>query len=121
MGITQTNPGSPLTVAGGSGGKLYANNTISTTPQVVVAANPFRQTLIFHNPGDVDIFVAPSVVLNSSGANVALTPSTSALGGCFRLYANGGTLQITGECQGAWQAFSASGATKPLTIMDSNV
>ena len=120
MGIIQTGPGSPLAFSSASGGKVYAFNTLSTTPQQVVAANPSRQQITFHNPGDVDIFVAPGTVLNSSGSAVALSPTTSALGGCFRVYANGGSLTIQGECQTAWQAFSASSTGKPLTIMDSN-
>lgn len=120
MGIIQTNPGSPLTIAGGSGAKLYAFNNLSTTPAQVVAANTARQSLTFHNPGTVDIFIAPVTVVNT-GSQVALTPSTVALGGCFRVYANGGSLTITGECQGAWQAFAASSTGNPLTIMESNV
>lgn len=103
-----------------SGGKVYAYNTISTAPQVVAPVNTNRQQITFHNPGDVDIFVAPALVL-VAGASVALVPTTVALGGCWRIFANGGTLVISGECQGAWQAFSASGVTKPLTVMDSNL
>lgn len=106
--------------ASASGGKIYAYNNVSTAPAVVAPANTGRMKIIFHNPGTVDIFIAPSVVLNSSGSNVALVPSTAALGGCWRVFANGGTLEITGECQGAWQAFSASAASNPLTVMDSN-
>lgn len=113
--------GGSQTYSTASGGKIRAFNDISTAPQVVAAANPARQRIIFHNPGDVDIFIAPSVAVNSSGSNVTLTPTTAALGGCWRVFANGGSLEITGECQGAWQAFSASGATKPLTVMDSNI
>lgn len=100
-----------------NGGKVFAFNNISTAPQQVVAGNPNRQKITFHNPGDVDIFVAPAIT--ATGA--ILTPSTAALGGCFRIFANGGTLEISGECQVAWQAFSASGVTKPLTVMDSNL
>ena len=77
---------------------------------------------MFHNPGPNDIFVAPSYV-QTTGSNVALAPSNAALGGCFRVYGNGGTLVIEGECQGAYQAFAATGAgaTNPLTVMDSNI
>lgn len=119
MALIVSGVGGPSTFASASGGKVYAYNNISTTPATVVAANPQRQKVTFHNPGDVDIFIAPQYVVNT-GANVALAPTTSALGGCWRVYANGGTLEITGECQGAWQAFSASGSSKPLTVMDSN-
>jgi hypothetical protein len=39
-----------------------------------------------------------------------------------RVYGNGGTLDITGECQGAWQALANTGAgsSNPLTVIDSN-
>lgn len=100
-----------------SGGKVTAINNLSTAPATVVAANPTRQRIIFHNPGDVDIFVGPVVL----GSGSTLVPSTVALGGTFRVFSNGGTLEVTGECQGAWQAFTVSGVGKPLTIMDSNI
>jgi hypothetical protein len=120
MGIV-TGPGSPQTFSSASGGKVYAFNNISTTPQQVIAGNPNRQKLTFHNPGTVDIFVAPATALNSSGQAVALVPTISLLGGCFRVFSNGGTLAIQGECQTAWQAFSASSSALPLTVMDSNL
>ncbi len=103
-----------------SGGKVYAYNNLSTTPEVVAPANPQRTSITFHNPGTVDAFIAPQYVVNT-GSQVALTPTTSALGGCFRVYANGGQLVIGGECQGQWQAFSASASCNPLTVVDSNV
>lgn len=112
--------GAPGSVGPTSGGKVYAFNNLTTTPGVVAPANQFRQAITFHNPGTVDIFVAPSLV-QTSGSNAALTPTTSALGGCFRVYANGGDRTISGECQGAWQAFSASAAGNPLTVIDTNV
>lgn len=102
-----------------SGGKVYAYNNISTVPSVVAPANTSRRKITFHNPGDVDIFIAPSQQY-SAGALSTLTPTTAALGGCFRVFANGGTLSVEGECQGAWQAFSASSNGKPLTVMDTN-
>lgn len=119
MTLVTAGPGAALVFASASGGKVYAYNNISTTPAQVAPANTGRQKITFHNPGDVDIFIAPAYVINT-GSQVALTPSTSALGGCWRVYANGGALEINGECQGAWQAFSASGSGKPLTVMDSN-
>lgn len=119
MGIIQTNPGSPLTIAGGSGQKIGAYNALNTTPAQVAAANPSRQSITFHNPGTVDVFIAP-VYIQTSGSDVAFSPTTSALGGCFRVYANGGSLTISGECNKAWQAFAASGTGNPLTVMESN-
>jgi hypothetical protein len=55
-------------------------------------------------------------------SNVALVPTNAALGGMTRVYGNGGTLDITGECQGAWQALAvtSAGSTNPLTVIDSN-
>lgn len=109
--------GTPNAFASASGGKVYAYNNISTAPSVVAPINSSRQKITFHNPGDVDIFIAPSVLYDGT----ALVPTTAALGGCFRVFANGGTLVIEGECQKAWQAFSASSNSKPLTVMDSNI
>lgn len=105
-----------------SGGKIYAFNNLSTAPQQVAPANVSRTRITFHNPGDVDIFIAPAVALSpTTGSNVTLTPTTSALGGCWRVFANGGTLEVSGECSGAWQGFSASSTGKALTVMDSNL
>lgn len=104
-----------------SGGKIYAFNDVNTTPRVCAPSNPGRVRIIFHNPGDVDIFIAPLVVINgNTGSDAVLAPTTSVLGGCWRVFANGGSLEISGECQAYWQAFSASGSGKPLTVMDSN-
>lgn len=120
MGIV-TGPGGPQAFSSASGGKVYAFNNISTAPLVVVAANTSRQKITFHNPSDVDIFVGPSTVLNAAGSSVALVPAVATPGGCFVVFANGGTLVVEGECQGAWQAFSRTSNTKALTVMDSNV
>lgn len=115
-----TGVGSPGTVSAASGGFFLAFNNISTTPQQVLGQNPARQSVTFHNPGTVDIFVAPAFVQNT-GADVALVPSNSALGGCFRVYANGGSLTLTGEVQKPFQAFAATGSTNALTVVPCNV
>lgn len=123
MGIISTGPGSPLAFSAASGGKVYDYYTIAEASVITVApANPSRQKITFHNPGISDIFIAP-IYVQGSGTDTVLVPSNTALGGCFRLYGNGGTLVIDGECQGAWQAFSVtgSGSANPLTVMDSNV
>lgn len=123
MGIIQTNPGSPGTVAGASGGKVYAFNTVTNANNIPVApANPSRNSITFHNPSaSVDIFVSPTTALNLvNGAAAPLTPTLAALGGTFRIFA-GATLTITGECQTAWQALAANGTTNPLTVSDSNI
>lgn len=129
MGIIATGPGSPLAFSSASGGKVFGYNNISESAALVVAqANPSRQRIRFHNPGSSDIFIAPSNVQNVLGtapttpSDVALALSNAALGGAIRVYGNGGTLEIEGECQGAWQALAVTGAgtTNPLTVIDSN-
>ena len=123
MGLIATGPGSPLAFSSASGGKVYAFNNINETTNTLVApANTQRQKIMFHNPGSNDIFISP-VLVQTTGSSVTLTPSNAALGGTFRVYANGGTLAVEGECQGAWQALAVTGAgtTNPLTVMDSNL
>ena len=115
-----TGVGSPGTVSAASGGFALAFNNISTTPQQVLGFNPTRRRMVFHNPGTVDIFICPLYVDNT-GSDVVLSPTTTTYGGCFRLYANGGTLELTGEVQKPWQALAISGTTNPLTILVSNV
>jgi hypothetical protein len=113
-----------------SGGKVYAFNNLGTTPILVAPANPQRAGITFDNPGAVDIIVFPlqvqalnSVPANlttSSISNVTLTPTTSALGGGYRIFANGGSRTFTGECQGQWQALAVSSTNNPFTVTDTN-
>src|SRR5712671_1269023 len=123
MGIIQTNPGSPGANAAASGGKIYAYNTVTNANNISVApANPQRNSITFHNPGPNDIIVSPTQALSlATGTYVTLTPTTGALGGGFRVFGNGGSLTVTGECQQAWQALALVGTTNPLTVMDSNI
>lgn len=108
------------TYSAANGGKIYLFNDVSTALLQVAPASPTRQQITFHNPGAVDIFVAPaSAVFN--GSNIVFNPSNALLGGCFRVFGNGGTLVITGECQIAWRAFALSGTLNPFTVMDSNI
>jgi hypothetical protein len=127
MGIITTGPGSPLTTSSASGGKTYGYNNITDAQNTIVAnANPQRQEITFHNPGTVDIFVSQTVIQNILGtaptqpSDVAFVPTTSAFGGTYRVFANGGQLTVKGECQKAWQALAASGTTNPLTVTESN-
>lgn len=115
-----TGVGSPGTLSYASGGFTVALNNLTTTPQQVLGNNPARRKITVHNPGTVDAFFAQTTMQNT-GVDVALNPTTAALGGCFRVYANGGTLVIDGECNKSWQAFSLSGSGNPLTVMVSNV
>lgn len=129
MGTIIGGVGGPLAFSSASGGKIYGYNNINESAAIVVAnSNPQRQRIRFHNPGANDIFIAPVNVQNVIGvaptqpSDVPLIPSNAALGGCIRVYGNGGTLDITGECQGGWQAFAAvgGGSFNPLTVIDSN-
>lgn len=122
--------GASGTVSSASGGKIYAYNNISEiAARVVAQANPSRRKITFHNPGGSDLFIAPSFCQNVIGtaptqpSDVALTITNSALGGTRRIFSNGGTLEVSGECQGAWQALAVTGAgtTNPLTVEDSNI
>lgn len=122
-----------------SGGKVYAFNNLGTTPEVVAPANQQRTFITFDNPGAQDIIVFPCFVqavnpswTNASTlqnavagqvslSNVALAPTTSILGGGYRIYANGGSRTFVGECQGAWQALAVNGSNNAFTVTDSNV
>ena len=120
MGIISTGPGSPLAFSSASGGKVYAYNTIgNVTPVQVAPANTQRQKITFHNPGTIDLLIFPQYV-QTTGSNVAAPTTVAAKGGAFLVYANGGTLSIEGECQGAWMALSVSSTGNPITVMDSN-
>ena len=110
------------TYTNASGGKVYGYTSIGTTPQVVALPNPSRQKITFHNPGGNDILVAPSVASNYiTGAQTPFVPTTTLYGGCFRVFGNGGTLVIEGECQIGWQAFALTGSANQFTVMESNI
>jgi hypothetical protein len=102
--------------AGASGGKVTPVNNVGTGVAQVVAQNAQRQTLTFANPGTVTVYVGPTKDANGN----TITPTLAALGGTFPVFA-GGLLVIAGECQQAWQALAASGASNPLTVMESNL
>lgn len=120
--------GGSIAVGPTSGGKVYAFNNLSTTPEVVAQVNPQRNTITFHNPGPVGFWVAPVVVQNAANnaptqqqlTDNPLSPTTSALGGCWYVYPNGGQVTFSGETQKAWQAFSATGSGNPCTVSESN-
>lgn len=114
--------GGSQTYSSASGGKVYSYTSITTAPTPVAPPNPARQKITFHNPGAVDIFVGPAVISNiNTGVQSAFAPTIVNYGGCFRVFANGGTLVIDGECAVGWQAFSVSGSGNQFTVMDSNV
>lgn len=120
MGIISTSPGSPSAIGATSGGKVYGFNALdAVTPTVVAPANSSRQKLDFHNPGTIDVIVFPSLI-QTSGSSAANGATVAAKGGAFLVYANGGVLTVSGECQGEWKALAVSGTGNPLTVMDSN-
>ena len=114
MGTIISYVGSPGTVGPANGGKLTAANP-GTSGAQVLAANPARQSIIFHNPGPTNVFVYP--LLNATGG--ANAPTNVNPAGAF-IVMPGGLLTISGECQGAWGAFGAS-ASNDLSIMETNV
>lgn len=122
--------GGALAFSGAAGGRIFGFNNIDESAAIVVAqANPVRFRIRFHNPGTNDLFIAPVNVQNDlvtapmQPKDHPLTLDNSHLGGAIRLFANGGTLDISGECQGAWQALAITGAgtTNSLTVIDSNI
>ena len=104
---------------------ILAYNNIGTSPVTVIGINSGRKKLTFHNPGliagSVDVVVFPLTVLQNTpgGASVALTPTTAALGGGFRIFAAGGDRVIEGQAaKQGWQALSLSGSGNSLTVME---
>jgi len=100
---------------------ISAFSAIGTTVAPLVGANPSRTKITFHNPGTIDIVVFPTTVLQGTagGGSVALAPTTSLLGGGFRVFANGGEVTREGAAaRQAWQVLSVSGSGNPLTVME---
>jgi hypothetical protein len=114
MAAINTIVGFPGTISSASGGKVTAAAP-SPVGQQVVGLNTARQSLIFHNPGTVALFVYPTV--NAAGG--VNSPSNTSLQGSFQVLP-GGMLTVTGEIQTPWGAFSASGVGS-LTISESNI
>jgi hypothetical protein len=96
---------------------VTAINNIGTSVSSIIGANPSRNSINFHNPGTVDIIVFPTFVLTATPSPFA--PTLSALGGGYRIFANGGDRTVTGNvaCQ-AWQALAVSSSNNPLTITE---
>jgi hypothetical protein len=96
-------------------------NNIGTSPVSIISASPTRKKLTFHAPGANDIIVFPTTVLAGTpgGGSITLAPSLAALGGGFRIFANGGLTTIEGRiARQAWQALSVAGANQPLTVTE---
>ena len=116
MGIIQTGPGSPLAFGPTSGGKVTPVNNLAVVFVLVVAANPSRQSITFHNPGTNSLYIG----MMTTVIGTAFNPLLNSLGGTFLLLP-GATMTFTGECQLAWGAMAATGSQNPLTVMESNV
>ena len=113
----QISAGGAQTIGPASGGKVTAiNNLTSVSNTQVIGPNPARVSITFHSPGAIDIYVSPIKDVNGN----TLAPSLASLGGTYHVFA-GGDRTLVGECQGAFQAFSASGVSQPLTVSESNV
>jgi hypothetical protein len=106
--------GAPGTASVTANGGL-SSAIVGVSGAQVVAGNPARQSIRFHNPGGGNLFVYP--VSNAAGA--PNTPSNANPAGAF-VVMPGGLLTVGGECQGAWGSFAAN-ASSPLTIMESNL
>lgn len=111
-------PGAPGAQASANGGKVYAFNNIgNVTPVNVLAANGQRLSITFHNPGTNDTLVYPT----KTATGTTNAPTVANPGGGFRVFGNGGSLTITGECQQAWAALNFTTTAQPLTVMESQV
>jgi hypothetical protein len=97
--------------------RVYAINNLGASLIMVVPANPSRNSLTFHNPGQQNVAVFPQYVL-VNGQNVLLTPSLSALGGGFVLQF-AATLFIGGSsAKMQWNALALAGSGNPLTASE---
>jgi hypothetical protein len=105
--------GGPRAFFGASGGKSTPV-TLGTSAAPVIGINPERQQIVFHNPGTVSVYVAPT----TTATGAPLLPTLSALAGTFQI-PSGGTLVLMGEMQCAWQGFAAA-VGNPLTVFESN-
>lgn len=89
-----------------------AVGTLGTTWTQVLAADVSRRGVIFHNPGSVNVFVAP--------ANLSAQPASGA--GALLIYPGEEqdvlALDEHQNVNAAWMAWAASGSNRPLTILD---
>lgn len=110
--------GSPGAAQSANGGKVYAFNNIgNVVPVPVLGVSGERRSVTFHNPGTKDVLVYPQ----KDALGAVNAPTVALPGGAFLVFANGGALTITGECQQAWSALTTSGTNQPLTVMTSHV
>lgn len=110
--------GSPGAAQSANGGKVYAFNNIgNVVPVALLGKSGERRSVTFHNPGANDVLVYPQT--DALGAVNA--PTIAAPGGGFRIFGNGGSLTISGECQQPWSALHFTTTNQPLTVMTTHV
>lgn len=82
---------------------------LGTASTQVIAANPTRRGVLFHNPGSVNVAVCPANLTAVIGAGSRIIFPGSE----FRLFAAG---RVRVNC--AWKAIAASGAANKLTVLE---
>lgn len=97
-------------------GNVLASNAVTNAGNTqVIAADPQRRSITFHNPNSANsLLVSPTQDANGN----ALNPSFAAPGGGYLIYP-GGFLPLTGDIQGAWQAIASAGTTNGMTVSSS--
>ncbi|HEX4043275.1 MAG TPA: hypothetical protein VHY10_16375 [Xanthobacteraceae bacterium] len=90
---------------------LWTDASVNSTgtPPTVIAANQTRRGLMFANPGNVTIYVAPA-----NGNPLAIGHGIPVLPQGAPLFIAQGDFQV--NC--AWQAIAASGSGNVLTILE---
>lgn len=88
-----------------------AIDDLGTTSQQVLAGDPVRRGLVFHNPGAVSIRLAPANLTPVAGAGGILLYGQSDL-----ILLEGDDNMFNLNC--AWKAVADSGADNPLTIFN---
>ena len=120
MSVSTSMPviGQNYSVPNVGGNSLGVNNVGSSVNVKVIAADPGRQSITFHNPNvagsGVNVLISQTVDANGN----ALAPTFAAPGGGYVMLP-GTTYTFTGDIQGAWQAIAQSGSTNGLTIASS--
>lgn len=90
------------------------NNIGTSSATTIIAANPTRYGLVFHNCGaTAAVYVYPSAMTSA--------PTFASVGGSFIIYP-GGTLSFPStmfaNSNGAWSAFSGTGSNQPFTVIE---
>ena len=112
IGALALNPQNLISPALTGGTRGFSLGTGSTA---ILPANPQVQSVTFHNPGTVIIYVCQSIDANGN----TLVPG--ATGGSWAIYP-GATWKFTGNgAAGAWLAAAASASGNPFTVAPSQL